>query len=199
MALIPVYHVVADSYPVASTVTAIPAGRIVGLDPTTGKVVLVTTTSVAPVGVAGDAIGTGAAGNGPYSADLTVTPATFTNVAGTLTVTGGAQRFTQDRVSDNYNETASSQLMTVYTAGGKFKTDQYVAAPSAGWVTYGAKLYVDIAGGTYKLTTDSGSNSVVVGILVAGPAAEPSGVPGTDVQGSTTLGNYITFILNVAN
>jgi len=41
----------------------------------------------------------------------------------------------------------------------------------------------------------TGGAAVVFGVCVTVPGAYPSGVPGTDVSGSITLGNYIEFIL----
>lgn len=80
--------------------------------------------------------------------------------------------------------------MTVYRSGGRFLTDQY--EPAVAYVT-GGLLYSDNAG----LVTSAAGNAVVAAICAATPGAYPSGVPGTDVSGSMSLGTYIDILLQV--
>jgi hypothetical protein len=97
---------------------------------------------------------------------------------------------TQNRVSDFFNEALASSLMTVYHAGGRFASDQFVAG-----LTYvpAQVLYSNAAG----LLTNVNGGGNIVGRVVAAPQAWPSGVPGTDVAQSISLGTYLDFILNV--
>ena len=179
MALIEIYHIVADYYDVDPDWTAADAiieGQWVALE-TVSSVVYAkradgTTETV--IGVAGDTMSTATAGT-PYAAQVLVNPA-------------GATRWTQNRVSDYFNETLASGKITVYTAGGKFATDQYAAVTFAA----GERLYVDASG---DLTNVDAGNGQIVGTCVAPIAAYPSGVPGTDIDGSMTLGNFVTFTL----
>jgi hypothetical protein len=179
MALIPVQHVVADQYPTDPdwdfTVNGtIEAGQCVELG-ATGFVQLVDTAGDRVLGIAGDNL-MNAGGGTPYAANLTIG-------AG-----GNRQTSTQNRVSDFFDETVASSLLTVYTGGGRFLTDQYSD------LTYAAneQLYTDANGNISNVNAGAG---VVVGVCVTVPGAYPSGVPGTDVSGSITLGNYIEFVL----
>lgn len=88
--LIPYYHVIPAYYPVASSVT-IKKGQVVALNPS-GQVILATGDE-APLGLAGDVVGTLTAGQ-------------FTN-----------------RVSDFGDDTSASGQITVYTNGGQFFVD----------------------------------------------------------------------------
>lgn len=179
MALIEIYHVVADMYPVADSQT-IREGMAISLN-TDGEAEAANATDVV-FGIAGDntaSSSTDANKATPYSANLTIG------------ASGASQKWTENRVSDAYNETLASGKMTVYTGGGKFATDQYAAVTFA----VGEGLYSDANG---LLTNVDGGGSVV-GTVVATPTAYPSGVPGTDTtDGSLSLGTFLTFILNVA-
>jgi hypothetical protein len=53
-------------------------------------------------------------------------------------------------------------------------------------------LYVD---GTSVLTATPSASTQIVGYCVKAPGPYESGVPGTDVNGSLTLGNYMEFKL----
>ena len=178
MALIEVFHVVADHYPVDPEYTGeIIEGQAVTLD--ANGYVAPTDAGDFVVGIAGDSIST--AGNTEWSAQVTINPA-------------GAQRYTQNRVANQGDETLASGRLTVYTSGGKFRSDQYDTTQ-----TYapGDTLY---AGATGLLTSDAGgAANAVVGLVVEGPLAFPSGVPGTDIDGSMSLGTFVTFILNIDN
>lgn len=179
MALIEIYHVVADMYAVDPDWTAAEAiieGQWVALETISSNVYAKRAdgSTELVIGVAGDTMSTATAGT-PYAAQVLVNPA-------------GATRWTQNRVSDYFNETLASGLITVYTSGGKFATDQYAA------VTFvaGTRLYVDANG---DLTNVDAGNAQVVAICVAPIAMYPSGVPGTDIDGSMSLGNFVTFKL----
>jgi hypothetical protein len=96
----------------------------------------------------------------------------------------------QNRVSDMYNETAASRQMTVYSGGGEFATDQFESDVES--ANPGVKLYGSANG---KLTAVSSGDAVAVLTQAAG--MYPSGVPGTDINGDISLGNYIEFKLLV--
>ena len=178
MALIEIYHVVADHYPVDAASTIV-EGDVVTLN-AAGNVVLATTTSNVPLGIAGDSKST--TGGTPFHADLVINAS-------------GGVRSTENRVSDFFDETSASGRMTVYTSGGKFASNRYETVNAGVPVTYtvGAPLFVNDSG---ALTTRNTATHRV-GTVVAVPGPFESGVPGTDVNGSMTLGNFVTFILNV--
>jgi hypothetical protein len=101
----------------------------------------------------------------------------------------------QNRASDFFDETAASDELTVYMAGGQFATDQFetdVESAAVGDLLYGS------ANG--KLQAASSGSAVAVLTRAAG--AYPSGVPGTDINGDIALGGensnqYIEFKLLV--
>ena len=204
MALIVLQQTIADQYPVDPAITELVAGTIVGLNTlgqATNNPSYVSTTTI---GIAGDTISS-TTGGSVYSADLLISP-------------GGAQRWTSNRVSDFFNETVASGYITVYIGSGKFVTDQF---DNSSFVP-GTKLYSTtgtIAGENWGPTPEtinypglftSTSNGRLVGYVAASPSLYPSGVPGTDVQGSTSLpgnsitgsawaGEYLTVILDIGN
>jgi len=172
MALIPRYHVVADSLAVDADAEII-MGSFVKLN-TDGEVVQATgAASEYAFGVAGDT----------KSADTSGMPSTNDAVMG---ASGTSQAFV-NRASDGLtDETKASAKMTVYHSGGKFATDQY---DTDGTYVPGAALYVGASG---KLqTSDAGSGQIAARTISEG--AYPSGVPGVDVDGDITLGDYLTF------
>ncbi len=140
--------------------------------------VAIATSADNAIGVAGDNLKTSGP-TGEYSAALIV-------------ASNGATRYSQNRISDFYNETLASGLITVYHSGGTFLTDQFEAdvvdAPLS------SALYVSGAG---KLTITDGGALRRVATLTAGPNPYASGVVGTTVNGSTSLGIFIKFILNI--
>jgi len=177
MALIEIYHVVADMYPIADS-QDIREGMCVRLN-ADGEVEAAVHNSTDIIGIAGDntvSSNTTADKATPFSDNLTI---------------GTQQQWTQNRVSDAFNETLASGKMTVYMGGGKFATDQY---EEDGTFAVGTTLHCDANG---QLTdNDAGSN--IVGVCVGTPTAYPSGVPGTDTtDGSLSLGNFLTFVLNI--
>lgn len=205
MALIEVFHVVANEIPIDPNATPdIPQGSIVALG-TDGNVTLCNTSTSVAVGIAGDSRSQGvtsytpesgsALDRNPGASPLTgalvmgsyqkpTTPATYTP----------AVRFTQNHVADNYNEVLASGKMTVYMGGGVFWTDMYESYSNAGALITanyipGTRLYWSDTGnyapdtepdnGGRFTTENLGSARTVLGILLAGPLNYPSGVPGT--------------------
>jgi len=180
MALIPVQHVVAMNIPVDpdwdfTTNGTIEAGELVELD-ANGYVQAVDTAGNRPIGIAGDNL-MNAGGGTPYSAELVI------GASGTGT------KSTENRVSDAFNETLSSGQMTVYQGGGVFQSDQFA---DLNYVP--AQLLYAAAGGAITNVAGAG---IVAGVCLAAPSAYPSGVPGTDVSGSLSLGNYIKIMLTI--
>jgi hypothetical protein len=179
MALIEIQHVVADMYPVDPDWAGTP-------DLIEGQIVRLTTAGYArpdasnnndAIGIAGDTQSNDTAGT-PYSASLIVNSA-------------GATRQTSNRVSDFFNETLASGKMTVYNGGGRFATDQFEDLVST--ANPGAALY---SSANALLTTNgTPGTDQLIGRVAAAVADYPSGVPGITVDGSTTLGEFVEFIL----
>ena len=179
MALIEIYHVVADMLPTNPDFTTdIVEGECVRLAGD-GTVTPCTVAGEIVYGVAGDTQSATQSAR-PYSDDII------------MGANGALNRRTENRVSDLFNETGASGLCTVYTSGGKFATDQYATAradnlnPMTSVFTDANAQLTDVAGAGNR-----------VGTVVASPAAYPSGVPGTDVDGSMALGTYLIFKLSV--
>jgi hypothetical protein len=167
MALIEKYHVIADHYGINSAVTDLIEGMFVKLN-TSGEVVKATgAASEVALGVSGDTKSTSTSG----------LPTTNASSVGAFV----------NRVSDNFDETRASGRCTVYHSGGVFATNQYV-----GTIAVNDALYVD---STSKLTVTPSTSAQIVGYCTKAPGAYESGVPGIDVNGSLTLGNYLEFKL----
>lgn len=186
MALIEIYHVVADMYPIAAAQT-IREGMCVRLNAAGEVIPAIATLDV--MGLAGDstAVSASAASKStPYSAQLTI----GANSDGTVRST----QWTQNRVSDAYNETLASGKMTVYHGGGKFATDQYDTTVLT--FTCDSNTTADLYSNAAGLLTNVNGGGQRIGRCVAVPTAYPSGVPGTDTtDGSLSLGTFITLIL----
>lgn len=116
------------------------------------------------------------------------------------------KRFSQNRVSDFYNETLGSGLMTVYINGGHFLSDMIDDSVT---YTIGERLLpMDGQTGLISNATSNGLGYRTVGVLVSGPTQYPSGVPGNNAFGSsdysepldsyTALG-FIGFIMLIMN
>jgi hypothetical protein len=156
MAIIPLYYVVADTYPVDSTTVDIAEGQCVALTSAgvrrcdgTGGVQKV-------IGLAGDT-------------------KAVSNMYSTMP---GVSTGWQNRVSDGYDETKASGMLTVYHSGGVFATDMFVNSNVAA-ANVGDYFKADASTG--NLTWDSATKSLVsIAQLVAPAGAYPSGVPGTD-------------------
>jgi hypothetical protein len=189
MALIVEYHVVADMYPVSTS--AITAGMIVSLN-TSGQAVpapVIGTLGVGQnaIGIAGDSSLAAAAQTTAYSAQVVIG------------ADGAGTRWTENRVSDFYDETVASQKITIYNGGGKFWVSENLFDVVAGIVP-GTRLGVSSA--TAGEWEDSVSATVadddIVGIAVGANTAYDSGVPGTDTtDGSISLGNFVPLVLRI--
>ena len=191
MALIEVYHTLASNFLVDSNTADIKEGMGVELVPgdNVSTVKRKATAGNVCIGIAGDSKkSTGP--NKPYGASVVI--------SGTGTVVA-----TQNRVSDMFNETLGSGKITVYHGVGEFFTDQWDSTVATGTWSVGQALYVNASG---LVTPTSAGNQI--GRLLAAPAPYPSGVPGgfddpdsrvdsTVIDGSTSLGSFIHFAMNV--
>ena len=203
MALIEVFHVVASQYPITTaSTTDIPQGRLVTLD-ANGEVQL-SAASAGTVG-AGQALVVGIAGDSRSQGTTSYTPESgsplnqqqgltvATDLSGSLILGayGDAQRFTQNRVADNYNEVLASGKMTVYHSGGEFWTDQYEVTQDTGGAattfTPGVAVFASRGGtptnrGLFSdqvVVESANGESDLVAIAITSPTGYPSGVPGT--------------------
>jgi len=183
MALIVEYHVVADMYPVGGT--AIIAGHIVALNaagniipsPTGGAVTAVS------LGIAGDSALAAAGQTTAYSAQLT------------MGSDGASNRWTENRVSDFYDETTASGKITVYHGGGKFWIQNTLFDNDGATVAINDLLAVSATVAGEYLDTGTAGTEIAIAVGVA--QNYPSGVPGTTVDGSMTLGEYIPIVLRI--
>ena len=178
MALIVEYHVIADMYPVGTT--AIRAGmlvRIVG-----GLVVPSTSGATTSIGIAGDSKLTSAAQTTAYS-DTVV-----------IGADGAGTRWTENRVSDFYDETLASQKITVYNGGGKFWISADLFNSDGVGIAAGNLLKPGTTDGEW---VNGATTTDVLGIAVGAITAYPSGVPGTDTDGHITLGDFIPVVLRI--
>lgn len=183
--ILPLQHSVLDAFPVDPTFVVnstnrILAGSVVGLN--AGGKLARTSTTVGALGLAGDSA-SDEYKTTAYSAEVIVSPT-------------GAKRWTSSRLSDHYNETLASGLMSVYFGTGKFATDQYVASDT---YTPGVAVYANAAG---QLTATAGSGSLArrVGFVAEAPRLYSSGVDGVDapsVDNSMALGTFLTIHLNI--
>lgn len=196
MALIEVFHVVASQFEIDATATPdIPQGILVALDTTTGEVTLAeAATAHRAIGVAGDSRSAGTTSYTPESGSALSRTAGDGTGALVTGAWGASDRYTQNRVADNYNEVLASGKMTVYHSGGEFWTDMYETESSVGAdltaaLVPGALLYAANAqaadttetpndGGRFT-TEDVSSFGWVCAQLLQGPLDYPSGVPGT--------------------
>ena len=199
MALIEVFHVVASQYPIATASTVdIPQGRLVTLDANGEVQLAVIATAVVgpyPVGIAGDSRSDGTTrftpeSGSPLNQQDGLTKTTDLDGSLILGAYGGAQRFTQNRVADNFNEVLASGKMTVYHSGGEFWTDQYLvtdADAAATVFTPGFTVWASSVAANLGMFTDNESTDSTqindqghrVGLALTSPTGYPSGVPGT--------------------
>ena len=185
MALIEIYHVVADMYPVDADWdgTNFLEGQMVSLS-ALGEAQPATNATFV-IGVAGDTQSNTTSAT-PFGSQVNADGSTGLIING-----AGATRQTSNRVSDFFNETLASGRMTVYNSGGKFATDLFEADVDA--AVPGDLLYSSANG---LLTTVAGLN--IAAVCVAAVQAWDSGVPGVDTaNGSMSLGDYVTFKLLV--
>lgn len=185
MALIEEFHTHATQHPIDPSQDAennpIIEGQIVSLN-AQGYVKAAGKTDA--FGIAGDSFTTGSAGT-PFAADIVI------NGRGTT-------QSTQNRVSDFFDETRASGMMTVYHSGGQFFSDQWDESAT---FTAGQPIYSNASG---EFTNDSSGSARVVGLAISpGPEPYPSGVPGAtegiSVDGHQQLGNtdFLNFQLNI--
>lgn len=199
MALIEVFHVVASQYPVTTaSTTDIPQGRLVTLDAngTVDLANIVTNTIAFPMGIAGDSRSDGTTSftpesGSPLNTQQGLTKATDLDGSLILGAYGDSQRFTQNRVADNFNEVLASGKMTVYHSGGEFWTDQYETTADTGGAattflpagpvfTSKASTAANRGLFTDQSTAETGDGpGYLVGYTITSPTGYPSGVPGT--------------------
>jgi len=181
MALIVEYHVIADMYPVGDT--AISAGILVELNAAGNVIPVAGQGNLDTLGVAGDSALAAAGQTTAYSAQVTIG------------ADGANNRWTENRVSDFYDETAASNKITVYHGGGKFWISSDLIGAASGAMVVGGNLETSATVGCWDV--NALTLGAQVGICVAGTTAYPSGVPGTDVDGSITLGDYFAAVLRI--
>ncbi len=202
MALIPRYHTAVGMYAIdpsdltslnaGTTTVEIHQGMVVGVN-SSGYIKKASGTGtggIRPIGLAGDSFATASA-HTAYSSSLVINPA-------------GSKKATQNRVSDYFNETLGSGMMTVYFGSGEFYTNMYESANVSGgsaqtWTT-GSALYSSVAASTtYGYVSPSSSvvgslTPVQIGVITSYPvlAPFPSGVPGVEggLAGSTIGTDY---------
>ena len=204
MALIEVYHVIADSFAVSTGATQILEGQPVLIDSTGGVALCSGLSGTRCIGIAGD---TKATSSTAVSGGMGSVAATNDAAMGEA----GSRVPFVNRVSDSFDETKASGQITVYHGGGRFKTNQYVVTtPSAGWVIglpvfARAGLFTTDCSTAYPGLPDTTYSNQPVGTLVQGPTAADSGVPGVDttydsngnITNSISMGSFIEIVLNV--
>lgn len=184
MALIVEYHVVADMYTVGTE--AITAGMLVSLNTNAQAV-------PAPIAIDPDQDAIGIAGDSALAAEGQTT-AYSANI--TIGADGGGTRWTENRVSDFYDETTASQKITVYNGGGKFWIQNTLFDNDGAGCAPG--LATGVSGTTAGEWRDATqTNDDIVGLCVGDSQTYPSGVPGTAVDGSISLGTYVPVILRI--
>ena len=188
MALIVEYHVVADMYPIGHD--AISAGMIVRLNAAGLIIPSVTANAVDNLGIAGDSALAAAGQTTAYSDQVTL------GAGGGWQSGTVANRWTENRVSDFYDETTASSKMTVYNGGGKFWVSDDLIAPASAAPAIGNEFESSGVTAGNWLVAGAGAGQTV-GICTGAAQAYPSGVPGTDVQGSITLGDYFCVQLRI--
>ena len=186
MALIPKFHILAAHYPVLAG-EEIVAGMWVILDTATGDVKLAKNASSSDlvIGVAGDTKSSTGQSGLPETNSAAIGGGGGFDANGNVVGADTAAAF-QTRVSDTFDETKASGRMTVYQNGGVFATNEYEATG----IVVNSPLYVSTNG---KLTTTPSLSGQIVAYCTVAPGPYESGVPGTDINGSMSLGNYLEF------
>jgi hypothetical protein len=158
MAIIPIYHVVADNYPVDPNTLDIKEGMFVALNGANGVRRVTTGDQGKVIGIAGDT----------KSSSASSMPGIYPGW--------------QNRVSDSFDETKASAKLTVYHSGGKFATDQFVTT-NLDASHLGQYLLVSESTGTLAL--DGATKTANTVAQLTRPAGlYPSGVPGIDIEQS---------------
>ena len=162
MALVEIFHVVANEYALDTTTgyQPISEGMLVAFNAGNGvRRVDATTGVLGVIGIAGDTVGS------------------------TASAMPGVYPGWQNRVSDSFDETKASAKLTVYSGGGAFATDMYVAG-NVDASKIGYYLIADTTTGKLKY---GGADKDVLGAagtpaiaqLTGAAGNYPSGVPGT--------------------
>lgn len=175
MALIVEYHVIADMYPVSST--AVIAGSLVSLNASGQAIPSAANPDSQSIGIAGDS-SLAAEGQTTAYSDQVV-----------IGADGAGSRWTENRVSDFYNETIASQKITVYNGGGKFWISSTLFDNNGASCAPGLLLGLGTVAGEW--TDAAVTDDDVCGVCLGAVTAYPSGVPGTDTDGHITLGDYV--------
>ncbi len=167
MALVEKFFVVASEHPIGTT--DIKEGQVVKLN--SSRLIVPFDGSGVVLGIAGDTKSTSAS------------------------AMPGVASGWQNRVTDGFDETKASSLMTVYESGGEFATDQFEDDVLTALV--GVNLYASSNG---LLQAASSGSAIAVLTKAAGPYI--SGIPGTDINGDMALtgehsNQYIEFKLLV--
>jgi len=187
MALIVEYHVLADMYPMGST--EILAGMNVSLNgagqviptPLAGNVETV-------LGIAGDSDRHTQGQTTAYSDQVLIGAG-----GGWAGGAAGTTRWTENRVPDFYDETAAAGKMTIYHGGGKFWISCDLFDDEG--TTVAVNDMLTRSGTVAGEWNDGATGGQEVAIAVGTCQQYPSGVPGTDVQGSISLGDYVPVVL----
>jgi hypothetical protein len=164
MALVEIFHVVAGEYTLDITTGAqeIKEGMLVAFNGPNGVRRVDATTGITRVlGIAGDTKSTSAS------------------------AMPGVYPGWQNRVSDSFDETKASAKITVYSGGGAFATDQYLAGGNIDAAHVGDYLKANTNGVLVYDSTSKTSDTVAQ--LTGAPGVYPSGVPGTDINGDMAL------------
>jgi len=178
MALIVEYHVVADMYAVGTA--SITAGMVISLVNNLAVPTPTGNDETTVLGVAGDSALDQAGQTTAYSAQTVIG------------ADGGGTRWTENRVSDFYDETTASQLCTVYNGGGKFWVSEDTATTIA---TSDLLMRSATVAGEWN---DGATAGQEVAMAVGVSQAYPSGVPGTaTTDGSMSLGNFVPLVLRI--
>ena len=180
MALVEIFHVVADQYDVDTTSSNdIKEGMLVTLNGANGVRRVDASGNINTVlGLAGDT----------KSSSASAMP--------------GVASGWQNRASDSFDETSASGKLTVYHSGGVFATDQFTDTNMAA-ANIGQILVANTSGlldntSTYaNVATAIAAGRQPVAMLLAAAGSYPSGVPGVDINGDIALGGdnsneYIT-------
>ena len=182
MALIVEYHVVADMYPVGDT--AITAGMLVELDAAGLVIPVAALNNTDTLGIAGDSKRTTQGQTTAYSNNVV------------MGANGANTRWTENRVSDFYDETSASDKITVYHGGGKFWISDDLVGADSGAPAIGSLMETSANAGNWLVGAAAAMQNVAV--CVSASQAYPSGVPGTDTaDGNITLGNYFAVVLRI--
>jgi hypothetical protein len=206
MALIPVHFTITQSLYIDNTsAVAIPQGSLLamtGSQDSNGHFLISLhpgTSTVPVVGLAGDNYLFNT--NENIGSNIVGINSNDMGYAADLVVGSNGQRVrTMNRINDLYKDTMASSKMTVYSGSGVFRTTRFVSAST---YTAGSKVYAaaNTNANAGKLDSSATSNVVAGTILEgnrtagAGGQAFESGVPGTDINGSISLGNFVTFQL----